>query len=200
MAVRLSSVKYEVTTISSNVYTNTLSLNTISSGLYSLTTSPSLSLTGDLIVGGNLSVIGTFQSPGTYHCNLTMATTSTLSGSDLTAEFSRSSDPNSWYSTSGNKRVTPTVSGWYSVFYQVKFNAATVVTGAQWNIQLLRNNVTVAIAQSPIVGDVGRTLVTQATLYFNGTTDYLTAQIYASNTTTIATDPGWSRLELFRIG
>jgi hypothetical protein len=113
-------------------------------------------------------------------------------------EFNRSSDPNNWY-TNATKRVTPTVAGWYNVFYQVKFNNATAGTGFQWNIQVLRNNATVAVAQAPMVNDVGHTLVTQAVLYFNGSTDYMTAQVYASNTTTLATDPGWSRLEVFRI-
>ncbi len=219
MSIRLSSVNFQVSTISSNVNTNSsnvytlnlslntistnvynasISLNTLSSSVYSITTSSTLSLSGNLVVGGTLSVLGNIQSPGTYRCNLTLSTNSTLSGSDLVVEYNRSSDPNSWYANA-TKRVTPTVAGWYNIFYQVKFNAATSGTGFQWNIQVLRNNVTVAIAQAQMVNDVGRTLATQALLYFNGSTDYLTTQVYASSTTTLNTDPGWSRLELFMI-
>jgi hypothetical protein len=107
-------------------------------------------------------------------------------------------DPNSWYG-SDTKRVTPTVAGWYNVYYQAKFNNAIAGTGFQWNIQIIRNGVTVAITQAPMVNDVGKTLVTQALLYMNGSTDYLTTQVYASNTTVLATATGWSRLELFRL-
>lgn len=206
MAIRLSAVKYEVSTISSNVNTqssnvyalnlsvNSLSstLASISSNVYAITNSSTLSLSGDLYVGGNI------RSSGAYHCTLALSTTSTLNGSDLTVEFNTTSDPNGWYS-SGTKRVTPTVAGWYNVYYQVKFNQGTVAAGQQWNIQLLRNNVTVAITQTPVLGDVGQTLVTQVLQYFNGSTDYLTAQVYASSTTTLVTTTGWSRLELFRI-
>lgn len=188
MAIRLSSVKYEVLTISSyvntnssNVYTLNLSMNTLSSNVATLSS--------------NVYAITTTQN---NYCNLALSTASTLSGSDLTVDFNRSSDPNSWYA-SATKRVTPTVAGWYNVYYQVKFNQATAGTGYQWNIQVLRNNVTAAVAQSPMVNDVGQTLTTQAVLYFNGSSDYITAQVYASNTTTLATDPGWSRLELFRL-
>ena len=66
-------------------------------------------------------------------------------------------------------------------------NQGTAGTGKQWNIQILKNGATIAIAQSEIVADVGRTLVTQALVYLNGTTDYLHAQVYASNTNSLAT-------------
>lgn len=191
MSIRLSSVHYQ---LSSNLYT----VSTLSSRVNEITSGSSLSLSGNLIVGGNLSVTGSLQTPAPYRCTLTLSTTSTLSGSDLVVDWTPVSDPNSWYG-SGSKRVTPNVAGWYNVYYQIKFNNATAGVGFQWNIQILRNGVTVAIAQSPMVNDVGTTLVTQTLVYMNGSTDYLTTQVYASNTTVLATATGWSRLELFRL-
>lgn len=206
MAIRLSSIKSEITTISSSSYALNLSVNTLSSNLatvsssvHAITASPSLSVSGNLIVGGNLSVVGYLQTPAPYHCTLTLSTTSTSSGSDLVVEWTPVSDPNGWYG-SGTKRVTPTVDGWYHVYYQAKFDPTTTGAGNQWNIQIVKNgNNTVAIAQNETIDHIGRTLATQALVYFNGSTDYITAQVYSSTATGLATAPGWSRLELFRL-
>ncbi len=184
----MSTIRNDVTSISSNMYSIVTGAQQIQS----------LSMSGNLVVGGNISVLGNFSTPASYHTTLTLSTTSTADGVDSIPAWNTVSDPNNWYATD-TKRVTPTVAGWYNVYYQIKFNQGTAGTGKQWNIQILKNGVTIAITQSEAIADVGRTLVTQALIYLNGTTDYLHAQVYASNTTSLATSTGWSRLEMYKI-
>jgi hypothetical protein len=93
--------------------------------------------------------------------------------------FTVKADLNSWWDA-GTKRWTPTLTGYYYVVLQVRWDIGTL--GNQINIQILKNTNTVAIAQDLIPTNTGLTQTTNAIVYMNGVSDFLEFSGFTSST------------------
>jgi hypothetical protein len=141
------------------------------------------------------------NAPGTYHVRLGLTSDQSLTGPyDYRIPFSSFSDPNNWYNAS-TYRITPTVSGYYYVSYQVNCGSGT--PGNQTNAQIRKNNGTIAISVFPVSTVSNYTINTSSTVYLNGISDYIDCTVFTSSTTT-QTVTGeaqgtWTKLDMFKL-
>lgn len=161
------------------------------------TNSPNEALT----VVGNISATGLIsQAPNV--CVLALTTDQTLTaGVDSVLNLTAKNDPNNWY-VSANKSVKPTSAGYYNVIGMVNFKAASN-SNNQMNIQITKGSSTIALAMSPTNINQPLTMVAQATVYCNGSTDEIKIQAYSGHnsgqTITGTTDGNWTKLEVIKI-
>jgi hypothetical protein len=156
--------------------------------------------TTNAITVGSLNVGGVINTAATYtNCGLNASVNVTTNGTVIIG-FTAKLDPNGWWN-SGTKKWSPTISGYYYVALQVRWDVGTL--GNQINIQILKNTNTVAIAQDLLPTNTGLTQTTNAILYMNGTTDYLEFSGFTSSTTGefIFGEPmgNWTFFNVFRI-
>lgn len=155
-----------------------------------------------LTVTGNISATG-FLNQKPNVCVLALTTDQTLAaGIDSTLNLTAKNDPNSWY-VSANKSVRPTSPGYYNVIGMVNYKNVSN-NNNQMNIQIIKNNgATIALTISPTNTSQPLTLVAQATVYCNGTTDEVKIQAYSGHSDghiiTGTTDGNWTKLEVFKI-
>lgn len=155
----------------------------------------------------NTSIFGTLSASGLISqapnlCVLALTTDQTLAATtDTLLNLSVKNDPNNWY-VSGNKSIKPTSAGYYNAIAMVNFKTASN-SNNQMNIQILKGSNTIALAMSPNNTSQPLTLVAQATVYCNGTTDEIKLQAYTGHnsgqTVTGTTDGNWTKLELIKI-
>jgi hypothetical protein len=151
----------------------------------------------------NLSVQGNIESNTNYVVTLSLTANQTANNaSDTTVTLDPLNDPNNWFDRS-TRRLTPTIPGYYHVDYQVAWVGGTSGSGNQNNIQIRRNDTSVALAQQPISdSNVNTTQNTADIAFLNGTTDYLEFIAYSSNAaqSIIGTSDGaWTKVEVFKI-
>jgi hypothetical protein len=103
-----------------------------------------------------------------------------MSNADTPIPFVAEFDPQSWY-TVGNRRVTPTIAGYYNISYSAWWAAGTL-SNVQQNVQALKNTNTVSILQTPVQLTSGISQSATKIEYLNGTTDYITFSGYSANT------------------
>jgi len=137
---------------------------------------------GTTTLSGNVRVIGNINSNTSYNASVALTGNQSITGTvDNNVSFAIKNDPNSWW-TSGTRRLTPNVSGYYNVDYQAAWAQGTTGVGNQNNIQILKNLNTVSISQQPINNSTINTfLKTFAIVNMNGSSDYLTFSAYSSN-------------------
>jgi len=161
----------------------------------------------------NLSVAGNIESNTNYVVTAALTANQTMpSSADTVLTLDPLNDPKSWFSrTAGTgltaRRITPTVPGYYHIYYQVSWQSGVSATGAQNNIQVMKvtggTASTISIVQQPIINtSVNTTQNTSAITYMNGSTDYLYFQGYSSNAAQVVTgtsDGNWTKVEVFKI-
>jgi hypothetical protein len=158
----------------------------------------------------NLSVQGNIASNTTYTATAYLSADTTVpTNLDLWLPLSVKNDPNNWITNVGtypalSGKITPTVPGYYFVSYQVAWNGTTGTGQNNIQIRVNGNSTTKSLAQMPLFTGSGgaQTLNATATVYLNGTTDYLNFSGYSSGTgQTIkgTTDGNWTRVEIFKI-
>jgi hypothetical protein len=137
---------------------------------------------GTIVLSGNTRVVGNINSNTNYNASVALTGNQSITGTvDNNVSFAIKNDPNSWW-TSGTRRLTPNVSGYYHVDYQAAWAQGTTGVGNQNNIQILKNLNTVSIYQQPINNSTVNTfLKTFAIVNMNGSSDYLTFSAYSSN-------------------
>jgi hypothetical protein len=196
---------------------NTLFINTSSiegngSNLFNLNAISSLSLQSTVVGLGTFGYLSTNIVPSTivglgtfgylssfnsfvsltasdYVCGGYLASDQTiLINTDTNITFSDDFDPQNWYNT-GTTRFQPTIGGYYEVSLQVWW-AAGSVTNNQYNIQILKNNTTVAITQSQITTSIGLTQNITKIIYMNGSTDFLRFTVFNGNSVSVNIQSG----------
>jgi hypothetical protein len=102
---------------------------------------------------------------------------------DIVPDFVAQADPNGWFNNT-NKRVTPTIAGYYNVSYNVWWGANS--SSNQVNVQIRKNDNSQAIYQrlSSSVA-IGFTMGGSKVVYMNGTTDYFDFAVFTSDANTI---------------
>jgi hypothetical protein len=161
-----------------------------------------LTVTGNLNVRSNLTVTGNLNSAGNYYVEVARTTNQTiLNGTDTGIQFSSVTDPNNWYNGS-TYRITPTVSGNYVTNLMVSWQKGTV-NNNQTNIQIRKNNNTIAINKSVIVTGDDFTSYATAITTLNGSSDYIDATAYTANPTSQVingtADGAWTKMEVFKL-
>ena len=147
-----------------------------------------LDVTGDAKISGTLTVGGTpIIPPGATNSYVAVGTLNAdqvvTSGADAAIAFVDSIDPQNWWNPT-TKLFQPTVAGYYEVTLAVWWATGTsTATGAQTNIQMRKNNSTIAISQDPINTSAGQSQIVTRVVYLNGSSDYLDFTAYTSNTT-----------------
>ena len=159
-------------------------------------------IVGNLIVSGNATITGNLNSAGNYYVKVARLSNQTvLNGIDTGIQFSSVTDPNGWYNAS-TYRITPTVSGNYVTNLMVSWQKGTI-NNNQTNIQIRKNNNTIAINKSVIVTGDDFTSFATAITSLNGSSDYVDATAYTANPTSQVingtADGAWTKLELFKL-
>ena len=159
--------------------------------------------TTKLLVSGNTTISGNLNAFGNYYVKLARLTNQTITaGTDTGIQFSSVTDPNSWYNAS-TYRITPTVSGNYYTSVMATWEKGSVARNNQTNIQIRKNNTTIAINQVPVESGLNFSVYACAIANLNGSSDYIDATAYTSNTTSqniVGTaDGAWTKLELFKL-
>ena len=145
---------------------------------------------------------GGLDAPGIYRCSIGLANDQTIAaGGDTTPNFTAISDPNSWWNAS-TKRLTPTVSGWYYVSYQVNWDPASITNG-QCNIQMRKNASTFSIGQMQLLSGNAYSMSCSGMVNVNGSSDYLDFTVYTANTTSQVLNgeatQQFTRVDMFKI-
>ena len=158
--------------------------------------------TTKLYVSGNTLISGNLNALGNYYVKVARLSNQTiLNGTDTGIQFSSVTDPNNWYNAS-TYRITPTVSGNYVTNLMVSWQKGTV-NNNQTNIQIRKNNNTIAINKSVIVTGDDFTSFATAITSLNGSSDYIDATAYTANPTSQVingtADGAWTKLELFKL-
>ncbi len=154
------------------------------------------------IENGRTYMGGALDAPGSYRCSIGLATDQTIAANgDTTPNFTSISDPNSWWNAT-TKRLTPTISGWYFVNYQVNWEAASI-TNNQCNIQMRKNAGTFSIGQMQLLSGNAYSMSCSGMVNLNGSTDYLDFTVYTSNTTSQVLNgeaaQQFTRVDMFKI-
>jgi hypothetical protein len=154
------------------------------------------------VESGRTYMGGALDAPGSYRCSIGLATDQTIAANgDTTPNFTSISDPNSWWNAT-TKRLTPTISGWYFVNYQVNWEAASI-TNNQCNIQMRKNAGTFSIGQMQLLSGNAYSMSCSGMVNLNGSTDYLDFTVYTSNTTSQVLNgeaaQQFTRVDMFKI-
>ncbi len=154
------------------------------------------------VESGRTYMGGALDAPGSYRCSIGLATDQTIAaGGDTTPNFTSISDPNSWWNAT-TKRLTPTVSGWYYVNYQVNWEAASI-TNNQCNIQMRKNGNTFSIGMMQLLSGNPYSMNCSGLINVNGSSDYLDFTVYTSNTTSQVLNgeasQQYTRVDMFKI-
>jgi hypothetical protein len=117
-----------------------------------------------------------------YICQGRLISNQTIpQGSDTLISFVDDIDPHSWWNPD-TKRFQPNTPGYYLISLSGWWNYGAAST-AQVNLQVRKNNNTIAILQNQVETSTGFTLNGTKTTYLNGTTDYVDFTAYTGNTT-----------------
>lgn len=117
-----------------------------------------------------------------YICQGKLINNQTITqGSDTLISFVDDIDPHSWWNPD-TKRFQPNTSGYYLISLSGWWNYGSAST-AQVNLQIRKNNSTVAILQNQVETSTGFTLNGTKTIYLNGITDYVDFTAYTGNAT-----------------
>jgi hypothetical protein len=154
------------------------------------------------VESGRTYMGGALDAPGSYRCSIGLATDQTIAaGGDTTPNFTSISDPNSWWNAT-TKRLTPTISGWYYVNYQVNWDAASI-TNNQCNIQMRKNGTTFSLGMMQLLSGNPYSMSCSGMINVNGSSDYLDFTVYTSNTTSQVLNgeaaQQYTRVDMFKI-
>ena len=154
------------------------------------------------VENGRTYMGGALDAPGSYRCSIGLATDQTIAASgDTTPNLTTISDPNSWWNAT-TKRLTPTISGWYYVSYQVNWDAASI-TNAQCNIQMRKNGTTFSIGQMQLLSGNAYSMSCSGIVNVNGSSDYLDFTVFTGNTTSQVlngeANRQYTRADMFKI-
>jgi hypothetical protein len=154
------------------------------------------------VENGRTYMGGALDAPGSYRCSIGLATDQTIAAAgDTTPNFTSISDPNSWWNAT-TKRLTPTISGWYYVSYQVNWDAASI-TNNQCNIQMRKNGNTFSIGMMQLLSGNPYSMSCSGMINVNGSSDYLDFTVYTSNTTSQVLNgeaaQQYTRVDMFKI-
>jgi hypothetical protein len=149
------------------------------------------------------TINGNINSLGNYYVKVARLTDQTiLNATDTVIQFSRITDPNSWYNT-GTYRITPTVSGNYYVSAMVNWVKGTIAPTDQNNIQIRKNGATFSINLMPVNSGMDFTASLFGITTLNGSSDYIDVTAYTSNPTSQdingTADGSWTKMELFKL-
>jgi hypothetical protein len=154
------------------------------------------------VENGRTYMGGALDAPGSYRCSIGLATDQTItSNSDALVNLTSISDPNSWWNAT-TKRLTPTISGWYYVSFQVNWDAASI-TNNQCNIQMRKNGNTFSIGQMQLLSGHAYSMSCSGMVNVNGSSDYLDFTVFTANTTSQVLNgeaaQQFTRVDMFKI-
>lgn len=154
-----------------------------------------------LTVVGNISASEFIRQKPNMSVLALTANQSLSATTDTILNLTVKNDPNSWF-VSANKSVKPTSAGYYNVIAMVTFDTASNANNQQ-NIQILKNSDSQALAMTTNNTGQPQTMVAQATVYCDGSSDEIKLQAYTGHNSgqTIrgTTDGNWTKLEVIKI-
>ena len=154
-----------------------------------------------LTVVGNISASEFIRQKPNMSVLALTANQSLSATTDTILNLTVKNDPNSWF-VSANKSVKPTSAGYYNVIAMVTFDTTSNANNQQ-NIQILKNSDSQALAMTTNNTGQPQTMVAQATVYCDGSSDEIKLQAYTGHnpgqTVKGTTDGNWTKLEVIKI-